>query len=262
MSNHQNQLISTATIETFCLNEIGNRANNEDRIYPKKGVDASLENLFIVCDGVGGENDGEIASEIVCLSINEYVKSHYSQAIDGKNVVEKAISFANTRLVDYARKNPGSRRMSTTMSLVLLDQQSILAVWCGDSRIHHIRNGKVIWRSEDHSLVQELVRRGEISQEEASYHPNRNIITRSMNAANTNNQVEFYRLTNCVNGDYILLCTDGFLEQVDDDNIYTVLTDEQKPDKAAEFLKICEGRTRDNFSMYLIKIRADNQLRF
>ena len=245
-----------ATIEISCLNEKGKRRNNEDSLYPPKGLATPRDLFFIVCDGVGGENKGEVASEIVCTSISSHIKKQGFPLADARQAIEKAVIYANQKLVEYAAGNILAKRMSTTMALVVLGQQSITAAWCGDTRIHHIRDGRLLWKSKDHSLVQELVKRGEISEAEARSHPNKNVITRSLNALNTNNEVDFHEITNCRNNDFFLLCTDGFLEQIDDDLLFSVLNNDREKDKAKEFFNICDGKTKDNFSMYLIKVTA------
>jgi serine/threonine protein phosphatase PrpC len=247
----------TAT-EIFCLNEQGKRANNQDCIHPPKGLATTRDNLFIVCDGVGGEKKGEVASQVVCASINYYFKNENISSNIGREDIEKAISYANRQLAVYASKDRSAIRMSTTLSLVFLSERSIIAAWCGDTRIHHIRGGKIIWKSDDHSLVHELVKTGEISEEEAKSHPRRNLITRSLNALNTNNTVDFYEITNFQEGDFLLLCTDGFLEQVDDDVIFSVLSNEDGTNKADDFFSLCDGKTNDNYSMYLIKVRKNH----
>lgn len=240
--------------EIFCLNEQGKRRNNEDSIYPPKSIATNQDKLFVVCDGVGGENKGEVASEIVCMSVYEYINNQGISLIDKKEAINKAIRYANGKLVEYAGRDPMAKRMSTTLSLVFLGEQSVMAAWCGDTRVHHIREGRVMWKSDDHSLVAELVKNGEITAEEAKCHPRKNIITRSLNALNTNNAVDFHEIENCRNDDYLLLCTDGFLEQIDENLIFSVLSNEKEKNKARQFFSLCEGKTRDNFSMYLIKV--------
>ncbi|MEJ7736648.1 MAG: protein phosphatase 2C domain-containing protein [Chitinophagaceae bacterium] len=244
----------TAT-EISCLNELGNRANNEDCISPKKGAATLNETLFIVCDGVGGEKKGEVASEIVCASIREYFKNETPVGGEEKESIQKAIQYANEKLAVYVSTDSMAKRMSTTLALVLLGERSVIAAWCGDTRIHHIRNGKVVWKSKDHSLVSELISQGELTEEEARTYPRRNVITRSLNASNFNNSVDFHEILDFETGDYLLLCTDGLLEKVNENIIYTILTDETEKDKAKGFLSYCDGITRDNFSMYLIKGR-------
>lgn len=138
--------------DIFCLNELGKRPNNEDCISPQKGTATSKDTLFIVCDGVGGEKKGEVASEIVCTSIREYFnKSKIPVSGEEKVIIQKAIQYANEQLVMYAATDATAQRMSTTLALALLGERSVIAAWCGDTRIHHIRNGKIVWKSKDHS---------------------------------------------------------------------------------------------------------------
>ncbi|MEP6748936.1 MAG: protein phosphatase 2C domain-containing protein [Bacteroidota bacterium] len=240
--------------QIFSLNEQGKRRNNEDNIYPPKGSANTSDKLFIVCDGVGGETKGEVASEMVCTAINQYISKQQLPLSDGHQTIENAILFANSKLAEYITKDVAAERMSTTLTLILMNQQSVIAAWCGDTRIHHIRDGRVLWKSDDHSLVHELVRNGEISQAEARTHPRRNVITRCLNGQNVNNKVDFHEITGCKADDFFLLCTDGFLEQVDEQVLYEVLNDDQTTDKGKYFLQLCEGKTKDNFSMYLVKI--------
>jgi serine/threonine protein phosphatase PrpC len=241
--------------DIFFLNELGKRPNNEDCISPLKGTATSKDTLFIVCDGVGGEKKGEVASKIVCTSIQHYFKNKIPAAGEEKEAIQKGIQYANEKLAAYVSTDTMAKRMSTTLAMVLLGDQSVIAAWCGDTRIHHVRNGKVIWKSRDHSLVGELVSQGELTEEEARTHPSRNVITRSLNAVNFNNNVDFHEIHDFETGDYLLLCTDGLLEKVNEGIIYTVLTDENERDKAKGFLSYCAGKTKDNFSMYLIRGR-------
>lgn len=244
-----------AATEIFCLNELGKRANNEDCVSPQKGTATLHDKLFIVCDGVGGENKGEVASELVCTSIQDYFKKERFVMGSEKEAVQKAVQHASQKLAAYVATDPGAKRMSTTLALVLLGEQSVTVAWCGDTRIHHIRNGKILWKSKDHSLVGELVSQGELTEEDARSHPKRNVITRSLNAFHANNTVDFHEIDDVKTGDYLLLCTDGFLENITTEKIHKVLSDEKEQDKAQCFLSYCDGATKDNFSMYLIRTR-------
>ena len=239
--------------EIFCLNERGKRSNNEDSIFPRKGTASKADRLFIVCDGVGGEKKGEVASETVSRAVHEYVTRQALLKGREKGVVQNAVHYANEKLAAYVQSDPDAKRMSTTLALVLLGENSVIAAWCGDTRIHHIRGSSILWKSRDHSLVGELISQGELTEAEARRHPQRNVITRSLNALNFNSAVDYHEIRNFEQGDYLLLCTDGLLEQVDDHLIGEILTNEKKKDKAKAFFEICEGVTKDNFSMYLIR---------
>jgi serine/threonine protein phosphatase PrpC len=245
--------------EIFCLNELGKRTNNEDFVSPRKGTATIADKLFVVCDGVGGEKKGEVASGIVCLAIQEYIKKQASINGRERGLVQNAIHHANEKLAAYVSTDPDAKRMSTTLALVLLGDTAITAAWCGDTRIHHIRAGNVLWKSKDHSLVGELVSQGELTEEEARRHPQRNVITRSLNALNFNNAVDYHEIKNVESGDYLLLCTDGLLERINERLIGEILLDNEQKDKAKSFLLVCDGATRDNFSMYLLRCELTSQ---
>jgi protein phosphatase len=209
----------------------------------------------MVCDGVGGESQGEVASRLVCTTLRAFLEKEKPLRGQEKECIQKAIQYANQQLITYAASHPSAARMSTTLALVWLAERSVITAWCGDTRIHHIRKGRVLWKSRDHSLVSELVSRGEISEEEARVHPQKNIITRCLNPVKANNTVDFHEIRNFQSGDYLLLCSDGLLEKINEEAIGRILGNEKEPDKAKGFLSCCQGVTRDNYSMYLIQAR-------
>jgi serine/threonine protein phosphatase PrpC len=242
----------------FYLNEQGKRKNIEDHIFPFPGIATNDDNLFIVCDGVGGLSKGEEASRIACKGISEYIHSLPSKSINASDL-EAAVDCAMEQMHDFASEYPEAEQMSTTLTLVYLQDSLAWIAWCGDSRIYHIRNGKVLWQSKDHSLVQQLVEAGEISSEEALRHPQKNIILRSLSAANKNTNIDTHCITQIISGDFILLCTDGILENIGDKEIMDILGPQQKEkNKTKLFLQFCAGKTSDNFSMYLLELGKGN----
>lgn len=242
----------------FYLNEQGKRKNIEDHIFPAPGKATNENKLFIVCDGVGGLSKGEEASRIACKGISEYILSLHSKNINSKDI-DAAVDSAVEQMHEYAAIYPAAEQMSTTLTLAYLQDKSIWVAWCGDSRIYHIRSGKVIWQSKDHSLVQQLIEAGEISKEEALYHPQKNIILRSLSAANRNVNIDTHFIAEIIPGDFLLLCTDGILENIGDNEIMNILGPQQKEiDKTKLFLQHCAGKTSDNFSMYLLELGKGN----
>jgi serine/threonine protein phosphatase PrpC len=238
----------------FHLNEQGKRKNIEDHIFPAPGKATNENNLFIVCDGVGGLSKGEEASRIACKGISEYILSLHSKNINAKDI-DAAVDSAVEQMHEYAAIYPAAEQMSTTLTLAYLQDKSIWVAWCGDSRIYHIRSGKVIWQSKDHSLVQQLIEAGEISKEEALLHPQKNIILRSLSAANRNVNIDTHFIAEIIPGDFLLLCTDGILENIGDNEIMEILGPQQKEvNKTKLFLQYCAGKTSDNFSMYLLEL--------
>lgn len=245
------------TLSITCLNEQGKRENIEDAIYPNLGEATPTDRLFLVCDGVGGESKGEEASRITTESLaNYFVTNLFNEKLDEAKYLSDAQLYVIEQMEAFIHENPEAERMSTTLTLAYLAESKILTAWCGDSRIYHFRNGNVLWRSEDHSMVSMLVKTGEISESEAENHPQKNIILRSINANSKPSDIETHWLTDIQTGDYLLLCTDGVLEQMNDERFKSILKNENS-DKRILFLNYCEGKTSDNFSLYLIKLKTD-----
>jgi len=235
------------------VNEQGKRENLEDTIYPLPGHATLKDELFLVCDGVGGESKGEEASRIVCEAIPEYFGGHTIRA-GQTEPFHKAAAYAVDKLKAYTIIHPEAERMSTTLTLCFLQKGTITIAWCGDSRVYHIRDGDVLWRSTDHSMVMELVKKGELTEEEAANHPIKNLIMRSLGAGGNSN-IDIQLITDFYAGDYLLLCTDGVLENVDDRTIKSILgPGQQEKNKSSLFLDICRDRTKDNFSLYLLEL--------
>ena len=153
----------------------------------------------------------------------------------------------------YVIQNPKFGGMCTTLAMAYLRNNQVLISWCGDSRIYHIRAGEILWHSKDHSLVQQLIDDGEISEEEAVNHPHKNIILNCLGPAKSLTGISFYQIDEISKGDFILLLTDGVLEQIDNSRLKGILGPSQKDhDKKKLFWEYYHGNTFDNFSMYLL----------
>jgi serine/threonine protein phosphatase PrpC len=241
----------------FYLNEQGRRENLEDSIYPLPGQATLEDDLFMVCDGVGGENKGEEASRILCEAIPQYFNTR-KNSLATPEVLQAAVAFATEQLKEYAVVHPVAERMSSTLTLCRIEKNRLAIAWCGDSRVYHVRDGRVLWKSTDHSLVMELVKKGEITEEEAATHPAKNMIMRSLGAGDNSSTVDAHYIEDYKVGDYILLCTDGVLENITEQSIHTILgTGQQEKDRLTLFLDICLGNTKDNFSLYLLELGED-----
>lgn len=226
----------------------------EDRIFPHENTATLNDKLFIVCDGVGGRSKGEEASRIVCESISDYVLSglHKKSALE---IIKCAIDYSLTCMQDYATAHSEARQMSTTLALTYLQKKQIIVAWCGDSRVYHIRNGKILWKSQDHSLVQQLIDLGELSLEDSKNYPHKNIITRSLNPQRENSIADIHLISDYKSGDYLFLCTDGVLETIGDEILCTLLSSKvENPDKKEVLLSYAQDRTKDNYSMYLLQL--------
>ena len=175
------------------------RKNNEDAVY----CDVA-KGIFAVADGVGGKQAGEIASAIAVKT----VAAHFCGELEGdtREILREAFYEANN-LICQAGKQQGLTGMGTTMTAALLRQDRIYIVHVGDSRAYLFNKEHIQQLTTDHSLVAELVRDGQISEEEAAQHPQRHVITRSLGqdllVALDEAEISWAK------GDYLLLCTDG-----------------------------------------------------
>lgn len=241
------------------LNQIGQRPQLEDSIYPKAGSATTADKLFLVCDGVGGESMGEEASRIVSEELPVYFKKNPPPATGlTKTYINDAQQHALNTMRVFAAIHPEAIKMSTTLTMAHLEKDHVTIAWCGDSRIYHLRNGEVVWKSIDHSLVANLVKQGEITEEQAATHPNRNVITRSLSASGGASEIELHRIDDIRDNDYLLLCTDGVLEQINEDRLKGILLNDND-DKEGLFMTYCKDKTRDNFSLYLLKLGSDKK---
>lgn len=243
------------------IHEIGQRDNQEDAI-------AQWDNrLFILCDGMGGHEKGEVASQTVCQSLATWFENNInSDEPFTDNQLREALEYAYLQLDQYADGN--LKQMGTTLTLLHINMQGVTAAHMGDSRIYHIRpNYGTLYQSRDHSLVFDLFQAGEITYEEMATFPQKNIVTRAMTPGEDNRmRPDIIHISDIQPGDYFYMCSDGMLEQMDNDQLVALLssqfTDEEKKNKLIELTKV----NQDNHSAWIIHIKdvikedADDQL--
>jgi PPM family protein phosphatase len=243
----------------YSLLEKGKRKNIEDSIFPMKGNADFNSKVFLVCDGVGGESKGEVASKIVAETIGKALikQKQPIKKDDILSVIQKAID----EIKNYILDNADATRMSTTLTLAVIQKDGIWVAWCGDSKIYHFREGKVQWKSKDHSLVQHLIDIGEIDEEIAKNHPRKNVITRSISANAKLENIDFHFIKDIKQGDYLLLASDGIFEQMDEVKFSDLLKKENSK-KDILVYNICEEQTNDNYSMYLLCLGVKHKKSF
>lgn len=243
---------------TYSFKRIGKRGNQEDARYPDDNSPAGCAPFFLVCDGVGGNEKGEVASNTVCRAFAEILGGRDWSQDFSTDDFSKALSYAYRELDRVA--DAGHRDMGTTLTFVCFHAGGCLAAHIGDSRIYHIRPGAgILYRSEDHSLVNALVHSGNITPEEAINHPRSNVITRCVSVDGKEEdwaKATVMRIDDLEAGDYFFLCTDGVLESVTDEVLVDILSstlpDEAKLDRVAE---LCQA-SHDNHTAYLIPIAS------
>jgi len=244
------------------------RTNNEDNYC----IDESIK-LFVVADGAGGHLSGEMASKLAVEVIPEQMKH---MLIDGQkmqigkynpkfsekaNMLTTAVEFANRVIFEASQKYPKNYGMATTCVAVLFnDDKTISYTNVGDSRIYLIRDNKMSQITNDHSLVQEQVRQGIISAEEAEKVEYKNILTRALGSVE-NVEIDTNEIA-VNNGDYLLLCTDGLLRMVDDPVIIRSIIENKEPQKiVSELVGLAnEKGGKDNITVVLCQITREEKL--
>jgi protein phosphatase len=169
--------------------------------------------LFAVADGMGGAQAGEVASSLAASAL----EAGTPEELDGHARVSALIEEANRRIFDRASTDPSASGMGTTMTVALVEGMSVVIGHVGDSRAYLVRGDSMEQLTEDHSLVNELVKGGKLSEEEAQIHPQRSVITR---AVGTDPDVDVDTFTiEAEDGDVFLLCSDGLTDMVEDVDI-------------------------------------------
>jgi len=239
----------------FC-HEIGQRKNNEDFIFPAPAAATDANRLFIVCDGMGGHEDGEIASKTATEVISEFWSDNPQQP-DTAVKVKLALAAAIHKMDLLVTDSNANHNMGTTMTLASIGTESILVAHVGDSRIYQIRPGEgIIYQSKDHSLVQEWVDAGFLTLEEARTHPRSNIITQVVQPKGLSSiHPEVAILNDIQEGDFLFLCTDGITESIDDPLLVEIISGEASDEEKMNRIKqICFENSKDNHSAYLIHL--------
>lgn len=248
-------------IKAYNLQELGQRTNQEDSLYPALGKSKPEDRLFILCDGMGGHEKGEVASATVCETISRVILStwHPNEALSDELFLQ-ALSAAYDAL--DAKDNGEERKMGTTLTFLCLHANGATVAHIGDSRIYQLRPAsknspaQIVFRTQDHSLVNDLVKIGEITEEEAKHHPQKNVITRAMQPCQEHRtKADIAHLTDIQSGDYFFMCSDGMLEQSTDDNILNIITKSNATDEQKlEMLRNVTEENKDNHTAHLIYI--------
>lgn len=245
-----------AIFSPLSINELGNRDNQEDSIYPAPNESSELSRCFVLCDGMGGLDAGEVASAAVCKSLGEYVdRSLANEGVFTDTSFEEALSYAYDQL---DKATTSDKNMGTTLAMICFHSGGCLAAYIGDSRIYHFRpsTGEILYRSRDHSLVYQLLEEGEISLEEMKTSPLRNVILRAMLPAPKPRTVaDLIHITDIAPDDYFLMGSDGMFENLEDSTILEILNSDKGDKEKCEELKHLSKQNNDNHSAYIVHIK-------
>ena len=236
--------------------EIGKRENQEDSIFPPYSGKPSKGDLFILCDGMGGHESGEVASQAVCDAMSHFIsKNPREDGLFDEDDFEAALDAAYDAL--DVRDTESERKMGTTLTFVKFHRGGCFVAHIGDSRVYQVRPStkQIMFVTKDHSLVNDLISLGELTPEEARHSRQKNIITRAMQPHQERRvKADCVNLTDIEAGDYFFICSDGMLENSEDGEIVNILSMNRTD---AEKIEILRGATRencDNHSAHLIRI--------
>ncbi len=238
-------------LKAWGMKDIGKcREINQDYIFVSEEPIGNLPNLFLVADGMGGHKAGDLASEYTVAKVQEAV-SKSMQTIPYQ-ILKGAFQYANQKLLEKAGESDSYKGMGTTLVAATVKNDAVYVVNVGDSRLYKIGD-KIEQITEDHSLVEEMVRMGEISKEQARNHPDKNIITKAMGVSDT---VEpDYFDTDLQKGECLLMCSDGLTNMVSDRQIKEIVELRTDLESCAKELIRAANQNggRDNITVVLIE---------
>ncbi len=223
-------------MQVFSLTNQGmERPRNEDSCFAETGEDSAL---LVVADGMGGHQAGNVASAMAVDAARDFWhKLNEDSSLSDEQVrraLKKLILDANQAIITEAVKNSSKRGMGTTLTAGLLRGSSLIIAHVGDSRAYRIHNDDIELLTRDHSLLEELLEKGQINPEEAKNHPQRHILTRAV-GIDSHLEVDLYE-KEVEPGSVLLFCTDGLTNQVDDGEIKDTCLEQKDPQKVAETL--------------------------
>ena len=226
--------------ESF-ISEKGKREINEDSLKFKSGK------FYIVCDGVGGNGNGQIASTLVAETVKELLLKSKS--------ISEAVEESERVLSNYKKKNPSTEYMSTTIAVAEILDNSILVFWAGDSRVYQFRDGKIVFKTSDHSLVAEAVKKGILNSVEALFHPRANELTKSIKDSSKPVKLEQVLIDDIQPNDYFLIFSDGIREAWLDADLEELFSNfKSSSEIIQEIKKQCEIFSEDNYSAIVFQI--------
>lgn len=244
--------------QPLAIHQIGKRPNQEDSIYPLLNTASTKDFLFILCDGMGGHECGEVASGTVIQTISSFIKSRFTPTdMLPEAMLEEAIDAAYNALDEQDKD--GTKKMGTTLTFLCFHRGGCTVAHIGDSRIYHIRPNtrEILYRSRDHSLIYDLFEIGELTKDEMKTAKNKNVITRVIMAnQERRSKADIVHITDIQEGDYFYLCSDGMLEHMEDKQLLDIfgygIPDGEKRDMLIQET----DDSNDNHSGIIVRIES------
>ncbi len=230
------------------LSDVGNvRKLNEDFVDFYNG---KKFNLYVIADGMGGHNAGEVASRIAVETTISYMQSNETSNMEQDLL--KAVSVANEKIYELSMSHSQFGGMGTTITVCLVKDKKMIVANVGDSSCYVVKYDGITKVTKDHSLVQQLVDEGSITEEEAAIHPNKNIITRAL-GTNKSVKVDIFEV-NLEDVNRVMLCTDGLSNGVNMNEMYDIIMNNNNEDACKQLIELSKLRGgKDNISVIVFE---------
>lgn len=243
-------------MKTFSMTHTGQRREtNQDYMFTSETAVGNLPNLFLVADGMGGHAAGDYASRFTVEKIVEYAE--HAKQREPVTVLKEALMHANGLLLKEASMDAAKSGMGTTVVAAVCEGDRMYVANVGDSRLYVINQKKITQITRDHSLVEEMVRMGEMNEADAKGHPDKNIITRAVGVT-AGLSVDFFEFR-LEEGDTILMCSDGLTNMVEDAQIRRIVLGQRDIVEKTETLVAAANQNggNDNITVVLIEPFSD-----
>ena len=243
-------------MKTFSMTHIGQRREmNQDYMYTSETAVGNLPNLFLVADGMGGHAAGEYASRFTVEKLVEKIKE--SSQTEPVALMKEAVEQVNAMLLAEANADRAKAGMGTTIVAATVIGERLYAANVGDSRLYVINEESITQITRDHSLVEEMVRLGEMNKEDAKDHPDKNIITRAIGVM-PEVAPDFFEIS-LKDQDMILMCSDGLTNMINDIDINKIVLGQRDIVEKAEKLVETANQNggRDNITVVLVEPFSD-----
>ena len=226
------------------------RESNQDAL--EYGTLNNAAQYAVVCDGMGGANGGNIASKIAVEVIGSRIRDGFQEGSSAEHLLTSAMATANAGVFDRAQREEMLSGMGTTVVAVITHGHTAYISHVGDSRLYLYRDGNLTQITRDHSVVQELIESGQITEEEARSHPRKNYITRAIGVVSE--EYGEYDELELQSGDRLLLCTDGLTNEMTKADMCNLLAMPNKETVENLIRAALDGGGKDNITVALMDI--------
>lgn len=241
-------------MKAFAKTDIGKMRNmNQDCIYVS--TDEDNLKLYILADGMGGYNGGEVASRLAVESAKNYIKSYFSSIqLEKESIMQflkEAIEFANKEVYQRSREEKELEEMGTTLEICLIYANKVYIAHVGDSRVYRIRKDFIRKLTTDHSYVEKLVKDGTITREQAYTHPKKNMLTQAVGCELEINPEIIVK--GFLKDDILLMCSDGLTNMVSEKEIFEIIRKDVKNANEILVSRANENGGIDNISVIIVE---------